>query len=75
MKKCIRVKLVGREARTAYVFLPGHESLPGEAAKTLSLDNIVEGYKGPRVHLDFNKAGELIGIEVLVSVNEERTPL
>ena len=75
MKKFIRIKLVGEEARTAYAYLPGHRSLAGEVSKTLSLDALVEGYKGPRVHFDFNDAGELIGIEILVSVNEERTPV
>jgi len=75
MKKFIRVKLVGRDARTAYVYLPGHQSRPGEVSKTVSLDNIVEGYNGPRVHLDFNKTGELVGVEILVSENEVRTPL
>lgn len=75
MEKFIRVKLAGKSARAAYVYLPGHESLPGKVSKTLSLDDLVAGYKGPRVHLDFSKAGELIGIEILVSVNEERTPL
>lgn len=74
MERFIRVKLAGKSARAAYVYLPGHESLPGQASKTLSLDYLVEGYKGPRVHLDFSKAGELIGIEILISANENRTP-
>ncbi|HEX8916539.1 MAG TPA: hypothetical protein VF796_29580 [Humisphaera sp.] len=75
MKKFIRVKLVGRSARTAYVYVPGYQHAPGVSAKTVSLDDIIDGYKGPRVHLDFSKSGELIGIEVMVSVNEKRTPL
>ena len=74
MKEFIRVKLAGKSARSAYVYLPGHQSLPGVVSKTLSLDDLVEAYKGPRVHLDFSNAGELIGIEILVSVNEKRSP-
>jgi hypothetical protein len=37
----------------------------GVVSKTLILDALVLNYKGPRVHLDFNKDGTLIGIEVL----------
>jgi hypothetical protein len=74
MKKFIRVKLVGRGARTAYVYLPGYQHAPGVSAKTISLDDAIQGYNRPRIHLDFGQAGELIGIEILVSVNEERTP-
>jgi hypothetical protein len=65
--KKIRVKLVGDDAHTAYIALPGYPERPeGVVSKTLILDAIVPGYKGPRVHLDFDKDGILIGIEVLV---------
>lgn len=67
-EKKIRVKLVGDDAHTAYIALPGYREGPefGRVSKTLILDALVPGYKGPRVHLDFNKDGTLIGIELLV---------
>jgi hypothetical protein len=74
-KPKIRVKLLGADAHTAYIYLPGHGGTkPGTIARTLNLDEIVANYKGPRVHLDFNSEGEMIGIEVLVSTSERRTP-
>jgi hypothetical protein len=61
----IRVRISGRNAHTAYVALPGHRSEPGIVATTMSLCKLIEEYKGPRVHLDFNRDGTLIGIEIL----------
>jgi hypothetical protein len=64
----IRVSLVGDDARTAYIALPGYPEnvVPGVVSRTLNLTDLVKGYVGPRVHLDFNVEGVLIGIEVLV---------
>jgi hypothetical protein len=36
-------------------------------SKTVTLNDILD-YKGPRVHLDLDKNGTLIGIEILVSI-------
>ena len=58
-------KTVGRDAHTAYIALPGHRDEPGVVAKMLDLAELIEKYQGPRVHLDFNKRGVLIGIEIL----------
>lgn len=51
----------------AYIYLPGHpkEDVYGCVKKTIHLDNLIEEHKGPRVLLDFNDQGELIGIEIL----------
>jgi hypothetical protein len=64
----IRVKLIGEDSHTAYIALPGSpkDLQRGSVSKTICLDNIVENFKGPRINLDFNKEGVLIGIEVLV---------
>jgi hypothetical protein len=69
----IRVRLVGDDARTAYVALPGspEEPQPGVVARSLNLADLVMQYSGPRVHLDFNKDGTLIGIEILVFGSDE----
>jgi hypothetical protein len=70
MKK-IRVKLIGADAHTAYVALPGYPETieSGFVERTIVLHEIIE-YSGPRVHLDFNKGGVLIGIEILASMGE-----
>lgn len=61
----IRVKIDGPEGGTAYIALPGHRPEPGIVDRSVSLDEIVDKYAGPRVQLDFNKLGLLIGIEIL----------
>lgn len=63
--KKIHVTISGDESETAYVALPGHESTFGIVAKTICLDDVIESFKGPRINLDFNHDGLLIGIEVL----------
>jgi hypothetical protein len=64
----IRVKLVGDDAHTAYISLPGHpeEAIPGVVQRTVCLDDLIKNFTGPRVHFDFDKDNRLIGIEVLV---------
>ncbi len=66
-EKRIRVKLVGHDAHTAYIDLRKRPepSAIRMVSKTVSLDDVINGYVGPRVHLDFNDIGELIGIEIL----------
>jgi|LakMenE18May11ns_1017448.scaffolds.fasta_scaffold9487908_2 hypothetical protein len=65
MNEKIRVK-TNQDSRTAYLKLPGYpeEITPGLVAKSISLDDIYD-YEGPRVQLDFNKEGKLIGVEVV----------
>jgi len=66
-KKRIRVKLSGRHSETAYIRLPGmpDENVPGISAKMICLDDVIDGFRGPRVNLDFNSDGVLIAIEIL----------
>lgn len=70
-KRKIRVKLHGRDAHTAYIILPGHPEgiVPGCIARAVVLDDLLD-YVGPRVHLGLDKDRRLIGIEILVSLNE-----
>ena len=64
----IRVRLVGENSHTAYIALPGNpeDPVPGIVSRTLNLNDLVQDCSGPRVYLDFNAEGTLIGIEVLV---------
>ncbi|MEO6522965.1 MAG: DUF2283 domain-containing protein [Mucilaginibacter sp.] len=50
---------------TGYVSLPNHPHTVGCVDNTIQLDQLIEAYKGPSIYLDFNKSGELIGIEIL----------
>jgi len=51
----------------AYLRLPDHPgTLPGVVKKTIRLRDLVAGYSGPDIHLDFDKNDVLIGIEILV---------
>jgi hypothetical protein len=64
----IRVKMNGEDSDTAYIALPGYPDQPqfGVVSKTISLDDVLDSFRGPRINLDFNKDGVLIGIEILV---------
>ena len=63
----LRVKMRGMDSDTLYVFLPGYPAEPkcGIVTKTICLDDILSNFSGPRVNLDFDKTGQLVGIEVL----------
>jgi len=64
MEKKIRMTCEGEDAHTAYVALPGHRSEHGIVSKTIILNEVLD-FKGPHVHLDLDKEGRLIGIEIL----------
>jgi hypothetical protein len=61
----IHIRIGGEDSETAYVALPGYRSEFGIVKKTITLDELLEDYRGPRVSLDFDKDGILIGIEIL----------
>lgn len=66
-EKKIRVKLIGKDSHSAYIALPGYPEpiLGGVVSKTICLDEVLDNFKGPRINLDFNNDGVLIGIEIL----------
>lgn len=66
MSNKIRIKMRSPDADTAYIALPGYpeQLTSGVVKKSVSLDDIYD-YEGPRVQLDFDKEGKLIGIEVV----------
>jgi hypothetical protein len=68
VKKKIRISTVGADSDTAYVELPGHPGAgtPGCVKRTICLDDLIDNFSGPRVHLDFDANDRLIGIEILV---------
>jgi len=66
--KKIRLKMSNPNSDSAYVALPGYPKEPvfGTVSRTICLDEVIENFKGPRINLDFDKEGVLIGIEILV---------
>jgi hypothetical protein len=54
------------KSETVYVAMPDYpkEIVPGVVKKSVSLDDIYD-YDGPRVQLDFDADGRLIGVEVV----------
>lgn len=61
------LKISEDDSDVAYLSLPDHQGsgIPGVVAKQISLGEIIQDYKGADVHLDFDKDGRLIGIEML----------
>lgn len=56
---------VSDDGDMAYLFLPNH---PGKGKskvveRQISLQSVIENYKGPEIYLDFSSTGEVIGIE------------
>ena len=51
-----------------YLKLPAHPGAgtTGAVKKTIRLSDLIENYKGADINLDFDDAGELIGVEILV---------
>lgn len=56
-----------KDGDMAYLFLPKHpgKSISGITAKQISLHSIISDYHGPEIILDFDKSGEIIGMEFL----------
>ncbi|MBI0069023.1 MULTISPECIES: DUF2283 domain-containing protein [Snodgrassella] len=51
----------------AYLYLPKHpgKGISGISAKQVFLNSLINNYKGPEIILDFNKDGEIIGMEFI----------
>jgi uncharacterized protein YuzE len=63
----IKLRVSADDPDVAYLQLPDH---PGEGkynivGNQIRLVEIIEGYQGPDINLDFDKDGKLIGIEIL----------
>lgn len=67
MTEKIKVTISGVQCDSACIALPGYpsESKSGFVSKTICLDDLIDGLQGPRINLDFNYEGLLIGIEVI----------
>ncbi len=63
----IRLEVSEDDQDVAYLVLPAHpgRGTPGCVSETKSLAEVIDGYKGPAIYLDFDKEGSLIGIEIL----------
>ena len=60
--------VVDASVDAAYLYLKGaprDERRVGSVANTIILEDLIPGYLGPDIHLDFDKNGVLIGLEIL----------
>lgn len=60
-------KILLKEDDVAYIYLPDHpeQNVQGCVKKTARMCDLIDGYKGPDILLDFDANGVCIGIEVL----------
>ena len=62
----IELRISEDDDQVAYLQLPDHPgSFAGSVKKTIDLRDIIDGYAGPDIHLDFDKNDVLIGIEII----------
>lgn len=66
-EKKIQLKVSEDDLDVAYLTLPNHPGpgLPGVVAEQKILGELIHGYKGPEIYLDFDRNGCLIGIEII----------
>ena len=62
----IQLKISADDDEVAYLFLPNHpkQVVPGIVKKQTRLSDLIDGYKGPDIYLDFDEEGKMIGIEI-----------
>lgn len=66
LKDSIQLKVSEDDTDVAYVYLPDHPKgiVFGLVKSQIRLQDLIEGYKGPDIYLDFNKEDVLVGIEI-----------
>ncbi|PPE56230.1 hypothetical protein F157LOC_04159 [Pectobacterium brasiliense] len=59
---------VSDDGDVAYLVLPNHpgKGKLGVAVKQVALQSIIENYQGPEIYLDFDRDGNIIGMEFLL---------
>lgn len=59
---------ISPDGKAAYLYLPSHpqKNVAGVSVKQLFLEDLISGYQGPDVILDFDSNGIIIGIEILL---------
>ena len=65
--KKIVLKVSKGDEGVAYLYLPKHQKklTSGIVDKTIPITDLIENYKGVSLYFDFDKDGEIIGIEIL----------
>lgn len=65
--KQISIKISEDDDQVAYVYLPDHpkKDCSGCIMKSININQVINGYRGPDLILDFNDDGVCIGIEIL----------
>lgn len=57
---------VSPTGQAAYLKFPLQNGSERKVAENIRIHDLIEGYSGPDVILDFDRAGQLLGIEVLL---------
>ena len=65
--KPIELKVSPNDDEVAYLYLPDHprNGSTKKVEKQIEIRDIIEGYSGPDLYLDFDENGTLIGVEIL----------
>ncbi len=65
-EKPIQLKVSDDDPEMAYLYLPNHpkQIVPGIVKKQVRMADLIEGYKGPDIYLDFDASGTIIGLEI-----------
>ena len=66
-KSKIRLKVSKADPDVAYLYLPDFPEgqSTGCVEKQTRLSDLIDGFKGPDLYLDFDRDGTLIGVEIL----------
>lgn len=71
-KKYIRLRTHDGEHHQAYVELIDHPHEPIRCVyHTVRVHNLIEGYDGPGIAIDFDKSNRAIGIEILYPYGDD----
>jgi len=67
MENKISLSISKDDDQVGYLYLPKHPrtSTSGIVKKTIFITELIKGYKGIPINFDFDKDGELIGIEIV----------
>lgn len=72
-EKTIQLRTYPGDYHQAYVELADHphKEVSGCVKKTIRVHNLIDGYDGPGIGIDFDEKGKAIGIEILYSYDDE----
>lgn len=67
----MRLRISESDSLVGYLELDAYSGMPGSVKKTVRLRDLIEGYSGADVYLDFDANEVLLGVEILDDDNEQ----